>query len=96
MSELTVIARARAQAGREAEMEAALRTNAEASRGEAGCLSYSVLRGAEDPQLFMTVERWRSKADADQHMGTPHVQSLFATITPMLASQPEIVAYVEV
>lgn len=96
MSELTVIARARAQAGRETEMEAALRTNAEASRGEAGCLSYSVLRGAEDGQLFMTVERWRSKADADQHMTTPHVQTLFATITPMLASTPEIVAYVEV
>ncbi|HWW60638.1 MAG TPA: putative quinol monooxygenase [Thermoanaerobaculia bacterium] len=92
---LTVIARARIQSGRESEMSAALLANAAASRGDAGCLSYSVIQGAEDPLLFGTVERWASKEAFDAHMATPHVQQLFAAITPLLASTPEIVAFAE-
>jgi quinol monooxygenase YgiN len=88
MSEVVVIARAKAQSGREEEMERALRSNAEASRCEGGCISYSVLRG--DDGTFMTVERWRTQTDADQHMTTPHVQTLLQTIGPMLAAPPDI------
>lgn len=94
MSEVTVIARARFRPGTEEEAERALRANAEASRDEGGCVSYSVLRG--DDGVFMTVERWRTKADADQHMTTPHVQQLFGAITPLLAEAPEITVLREV
>jgi quinol monooxygenase YgiN len=94
MSEVVVIAHAKAQPGREAEIEAALRTNAEASRCEGGCISYSVLRG--DEGTFMTVERWKSSSDFDQHMGTPHVQTLLGTIGPMLAGPPSIQVMKEV
>ena len=69
-------------------MEQALTTNAAATRNESGCVSYSVVRG--DNGLFMTVERWRTRADFDQHMATPHVQTLLAAITPMVASAPDI------
>jgi quinol monooxygenase YgiN len=95
MAGLVVIARARAQQGRERELEAALQTNAAASREEAGCISYEVLHGAADPRLFMTIERWRSQEDADSHMKTPHVQTLFATVGPLLDGAPEIVPFVE-
>ena len=88
MSEVTIIARARVKPGMEEEMERALRTNAETSRCEAGCVSYSILRG--DDGTFMTVERWATRADADSHMTTPHVQTLFETITPLLDGAPEI------
>lgn len=88
MSEVTIIARAKAKPGSEEEMERALRTNAETSRCESGCISYSVLRG--DDGTFMTVERYATRADADSHMTTPHVQTLFATITPLLDGTPEI------
>ncbi len=88
MSEVTVIARAKAKPGTEDEMERALRANAESSRCEGGCISYAVLRG--DDGTFMTVERWSSRADADSHMTTPHVQTLLQTIAPMLAGPPEI------
>jgi len=94
MSEITVVARAKAKPGTEEELERALRVNAEASRNEGGCVSYSVLRG--DDGVFMTVERWRTRADADQHMTTPHVQALFAAIGPLLAAPPEITAMREV
>lgn len=92
---LTVIARARIQSGRESEMTQALGANAETSRTEAGCLSYLVLQGVEDPLAFGTSERWVSKEAFDAHMATPHVQQLFAAITPLLASAPEIVAFQE-
>lgn len=88
MSEVTVIARAKVKPGAEEEMERALRANAETSRCEAGCISYSVLRG--DDGAFMTVERWRSRSDADTHMTTPHVQTLLHAIAPLLAGPPEI------
>lgn len=88
MSEVVVIAQAKAQAGREEEIERALRENAVTSRAEAGCVSYSVLRG--DDGMFMTLERWRSREAVDQHMTTAHVQLLLQTIVPMLASPPQI------
>ena len=88
MSEVTIIARARARPGHEEEMERALRVNAESSKCEGGCVSYSVLRG--DDGTFMTVERWATRADADSHMTTPHVQTLLQTIAPLLDGAPEI------
>jgi quinol monooxygenase YgiN len=94
MQDVVVIARARAQAGRESDMERALAETAEISRREAGCVVYNVLRG--DGGLFMTYERWRTRADFDHHMTTPHVQSLLQTLGPMLATPPEIEAVVEV
>ena len=88
MSEITVIAQAKAQPGKEDEIERALRENAEASRGEGSCVSYQVLRG--DDGTFMTVERWQSHSGFEQHMITPHVQKLLGTIGPMLATAPQI------
>lgn len=88
MSEVTIIARAKAKPGHEEEMERALRANADSSRCEGGCVSYSVLRG--DDGTFMTVERWATRADADSHMTTPHVQTLLQTIAPLLDGPPEI------
>lgn len=88
MSEITVIAHAKAKPGAEDEIERALRENAEESRKEGGCASYIVLRG--DDGTFMTVERWRTRSDFDQHMTSPHVQKLFGAIGGLLAGAPEI------
>ncbi|HEX6099959.1 MAG TPA: putative quinol monooxygenase [Thermoanaerobaculia bacterium] len=93
-TEVTVIARAKAKPGHEEELERALRTNADSSRCEGGCVSYAVLRG--DDGTFMTVERWATRSDADTHMTTPHVQSLLATIGPLLDGAPEITVMREV
>lgn len=94
MSEIVVVARAKAQPGREDEMERYLVANAKDSRKEAGGISYSVLRG--DRGLFMTVERWKSRGDLDQHMQTPHVQSLLGALAPLVAEAPDIQVLVEV
>jgi quinol monooxygenase YgiN len=88
MSEVVVIARAKAQPGHEDAIERALRTNADASREEAGCISYAVLRG--DDGNFMTFERWSERADVDRHMTSAHVQLLLQTIVPLLDGPPVI------
>lgn len=92
---LTVLARARALPGKEQEMERALLENAAESRKEDACLHYSVIRQADDPAVYGTVERWRSKEDLDRHMQSPHVQRLFAALADVLAGAPEIGAYEE-
>ena len=94
MSDVIVIARAKALSGRAEEIQRALTANAEASRREAGCVSYSVLRA--DDGTFMTFERWKTHLDFDQHMSTPHVQTLLSTIVPMLDGPPEIKVMKEV
>ena len=94
MAEVVVIARAKVQPGREEEMAEVLRAHADVSRREDGCVAYSVLRG--DEGTFMTVERWASRGHVDKHMATPHVQTLFQTIGPMLAAPPDIQVMEEV
>jgi quinol monooxygenase YgiN len=94
MGNIVLVARARVQAGTEDEMLLALLENASSSRREPGCVSYDVLRG--DAGLFMTVERWRSRVDVDQHMASPHVAKLMQTIGRMLTAPPEIETLEEV
>ena len=94
MSDVIVIARAKAQSGRAEEIQRALTANAEASRREAGCVSYSVLRA--DDGTFMTFERWKTHLDFDQHMSTPHVQTLLSTLVPMIDGPPALKVMKEV
>lgn len=96
MADLIVIARARVHPGREPEAEAALNANAAESRKEAGCVSYSVLHGLQEPQLFMTYERWRSQADFTAHMSMPYTQALLQAIGALVVAPPEIQLLAEV
>lgn len=63
------------------------------SRHDAGCESYEVYQRVDAPHVFQTVETWRSAADADAHMTTPHVGAAIAAAGPLFAAPPEIVAW---
>ncbi len=63
------------------------------SRKEPGCVQYEVYCQEQAPHILQTVEHWRTKADADIHMTTPHLAAAFAAAGPLLAGPPEIVAY---
>jgi quinol monooxygenase YgiN len=90
MSEITVVAKARAKSGCEKDLESALRTCVKATHAEKGCIRYTLQRGADDPTLFAVVERWASRHDHETHMKTPHVAALFAAVAPLVAEAPEI------
>ena len=66
---------------------------AQHSRQEAGCVAYEVFCQQQAPHVFQTVEQWKTSADAEAHMQTPHVGAAFAGAGPLLAAPPEILVY---
>jgi quinol monooxygenase YgiN len=90
MAELTVIARAKARPGHEADLERAMRAVVGPSHDEQGCLRYTVHRSIGDPASFVTVERWVSKEAMDLHFSAPHTQTLLKRIPELLAEPPDI------
>ena len=69
---------------------------AAASRKEAGCLAYELFQQIDAPYTFQTVEQWRTQADADAHMATPHVGNAIAAAGPMFASPPDIHSFAKI
>jgi quinol monooxygenase YgiN len=63
--------------GREAELEAHLRSLAAPTRAEPGCLAYDLYRSPEHPHEFMRFERWESAAALERHKQTPHLRASF-------------------
>ncbi|MBF0638689.1 MULTISPECIES: putative quinol monooxygenase [Pseudomonas] len=45
-----------------------------ASRAEAGCIEYHMLRDRQDPSLFIFYEVWASQEALDSHSSLPHMQ----------------------
>lgn len=50
------------------------------TRKESGNVSYELIRGIENPNLFAFLEKWSNQAVLDEHMKTPH----FTSIVPKL------------
>jgi len=90
MSEVIVVAKSRAIPGKEAELEAALRACVTPTHKEAGCLTYALHRGADDPTAFALIERWTSREALDAHLRLPHVAALFTALPMLVAEPPEI------
>ncbi|MFD0916055.1 putative quinol monooxygenase [Pseudahrensia aquimaris] len=45
----------------------------EATRNEAGCISYDLVQSVTDENTLMFVERWKSRADLEAHFKEPHL-----------------------
>jgi quinol monooxygenase YgiN len=63
------------------------------TRAEAGCINYDFHVSEDDPNVFMLYENWRSKADLDAHLKTPHLEPLFGRLDELLARPVEIKFY---
>jgi quinol monooxygenase YgiN len=90
MSDLDVVAVLKAKAGSEAVLQQALSALVEPTRAEDGCLSYALLQSAVDATTFITIERWRSQADLDAHMQTPHIAQALQSAAEALDGPPAI------
>ena len=51
-----------------------------ATRQEDGCLSYDAYESTAVPGTYVTIESWRSQADLDAHMTTPHIAAAFGVL----------------
>ncbi|MCU1601632.1 MAG: antibiotic biosynthesis monooxygenase [Frankiales bacterium] len=90
---LVVIATLNGKPERRADITAALAKAAAASRGDAGCLSYSFTVDVEDPDRFISVETWEDKASLDAHFTQPHLAELFGVLGDALEGPADIKTY---
>ncbi len=63
------------------------------SRKEVGCHSYELFEDAQQPNVFLFLERWQSQAHLDAHFKTPHFQSLSSTLPELSAQAPVLSSY---
>ena len=93
MADISVVAVITAKAGHGDEVEAMLRGLAESAHGEDGCMLYSLQRGLEDRDVFVTVEEVVVAQDALQaHLGGPGIAAAMATGGALLGrAEPQII-----
>jgi quinol monooxygenase YgiN len=81
--ELFIFARFHARAGRETEVEGALRKVIAPTRQEPGCLSIHAFRSNRDARLFYIHSRWVDEAAFDNHVSQPYTKQ-FVEEVPLL------------
>jgi quinol monooxygenase YgiN len=92
---MIVVAKLKAQEGKEATLEAALRDMVKKVASEEETEAYTLHKSSKDPVLFMFYEKYKNADALKFHSATPHFKALFATIQPMLAEPPDIEMYKE-
>ena len=70
---LTIVAQLKAKPGKEKELQQALQALIEPTRHEQGNINYDMMVSNEDPGVFIFYENWRTKAEWDAHMKSPHL-----------------------
>ena len=70
---LTVVAYMRAAEGRTEDLRAALEALVPTIVEEAGCVTYDLHQGVEDPRFFTFYENWHSGEHLDAHLAAPHL-----------------------
>lgn len=90
MSDVDVVAVIQAKPGSEAQVRRALEDLVPPTRAEEGCISYDLKVAIGQPGVFVTVEKWRSQDDLDQHMKSAHIARTFEVAGDHLAAAPGI------
>lgn len=73
MTKLTIVASIRAAEGKQDLVRSELEKLVEPTRAEDGCLRYDLHQDNKEPNQFVFLENWKSRADLDKHMETPHI-----------------------
>jgi len=82
---LIVVARYLVTEGHESTVARLLRTNAEASRAEPGCVEFSVYQAIDDPRAFLLYERYTNEDAFQAHRRTRHFKDIIEQqVVPLL------------
>jgi quinol monooxygenase YgiN len=92
---MIVVAKIKAAAGKEKEMEKALLDMIPKVSEEEGTLVYTLHQDQNDPAVFLFYEKYKDTDALVAHSATPHFKELFRTIKPLLDGNPEIAMYNE-
>ena len=60
------------------------------TRKEAGVISYELIRGIDNKNLFVFLEKWESKDALDTHMNTRHFKSIVPEIGKLLDGEMQV------
>lgn len=93
MTEIVVLAHARAKNGSDALLEKAFRKAIAPTHAEQGCLKYALNQSVEDKHVFVMIEKWTSQEALDQHLKAPHIQELFKKLPDLLERPMQIQVY---
>ncbi len=90
---LTCLATFTAKKDCEKKLKEALTALVEPTRQEAGCISYTLHQGSENPLLFAVIEHYKDKAAFDFHSEQPYLLKL-KDILPELVDDLAINTYI--
>jgi quinol monooxygenase YgiN len=90
---LVVVAVMKAKAGKEQEVEKALKEMVPKVEAETDTLIYTLHRAKKEPGKFLMYEKYTGKEALAQHSSTPYFMELFSKIGPMLDGAPVIDIY---
>ena len=93
---IVLVATLKAKSGKEATLEAALKSVIPSVERESGTLQYILHRSQHDPGKFLFYEKYRDKAALDFHGSTPYLKELFEKLTDLLEDTPSIELYEEI
>ncbi|MDK1388945.1 putative quinol monooxygenase [Sinorhizobium sp. 8-89] len=80
-----VIAYRKAHAGKGDDVVALAAQLIEATRKEAGCVSYDLYRNPTEPDTLVFDENWKDRAAVDAHFAEPHLKAFQAAMADVLA-----------
>ena len=85
MTEVPVVALIKAKAGKAKDLETLLKSFLAPTHQEAGCISYTLHRSADDPELFVFVEKWASADAFKKHLSSEHITAAFVSKEGLIA-----------
>ncbi|MEZ5102284.1 MAG: putative quinol monooxygenase [Thermoleophilia bacterium] len=66
---------------------------ADATRSEAGCISYTFFRHLERDDAFFVFEEWEAREHLDAHLAAPHTAAFSAFLGEAMAAPPKLRVY---
>ena len=67
--------------------------NAEASRGEEGCVRFDIIQQTDDPTRFTFIEMFKSEADGALHRESSHFKKWLEEAVPLMVESRTRVIY---
>lgn len=93
---IVVCAKLKAKAGKEREVEAALKEVIQHVKTEPGAISYTLHRSVNHSEKFLFYEKYRDNKAFEEHVATPYFKDLLAKIGPLLEKEPNLDLYEQI
>ncbi len=87
---IVVVGRVQTNADKRADLIRIGQAVAQASRAEAGCISYRVCEDTEVENDFVFVEEWESSEALQRHFATSHIAEFMGAIREAVVSAPDV------